>query len=98
MGSASRNKGKRHRRASSGGGNPSSTRTLKGAGAICRAKGKRRQMARSQDADAATSERISDKSPQEGLNQEVEPRTLTGGPVQHFADDMRFSLKAQMSL
>jgi hypothetical protein len=98
MGTASlstRNKGKKRRRASLGGGNLSSTRAPKVAGVTRRAKGKWRQKAGLQDANAASSEGMSDKSSQEGRNLEVEPRTLTGGAVQHFADDIRCSLKAQ---
>ena len=99
MGTASlstRNKGKkRHRRASLGGGNLSSTRAPKVAGVTRRAKGKWRQKAGLQDANAASSEGMSDKSSQEGRNLEVAPCMLTGGAVQHFADDIRCSLKVQ---
>ena len=90
MGSASlstRNKGKKRRRASLGGGNLSTTRAPKVAGITRRAKRNRRQKAGSQDANAASSGGMSDKSSQEGRNWEVEPRMFTGGPVQHFADD-----------
>jgi len=92
IGSASpsmHNKGKKRRRAFSGGvGNLSSTRSPKVPAVIRRAKGKWAQKAGSCDANPTSPEETSDTSPQEGRDREVEPRTFTGARVQHFVDNM----------
>jgi hypothetical protein len=94
------NKAKKRQRSSSGvtQGNLSSTRGPKAAAAIRKAKGKRVQKAGSQDVNPSSTEQMSYKSSQGGRDQEVEPRTLTGGLVQDFSDDIHCLLKTQMTI
>lgn len=85
MGSGSpstRNKGKKRRRASSGGvqGNISNTRGPKIAGVIRRPKRKQARTAGSLDANTSPPEEKSDKSSQEGRDPEGEPRMFLEFP------------------
>lgn len=90
---SSRNKGKKRRRASSGGGqgNLPNTRGPKVAGAIRRSK--RGGEAGSWDANPSPAEQKSDRSPQGGRDPDAEPRMFAGVIVQHFDNDIRCSLK-----
>jgi hypothetical protein len=92
-----RNKGRKRRRAYSGGiqGNVANTRGPKAAGVIPRAKRKRDQKAGSRDANPSSPEDKSDKTIQEGSDREVEPSMFSGVLVQNFANDIHFSLKGQ---
>jgi hypothetical protein len=78
-----RNKGKRRRRASSGGaqGNLPRARGPKAAGAMRRAKRKRAEKAGSWNTDLSSPEENPDKSPQEGGDGDAYSRMFTGVPV-----------------
>jgi hypothetical protein len=79
-----RNKGKKRRRASSGGiqGNLPNARGPKVAGVVLKAKGKHVQIAGSWDVNPSPQEEESDKSSQEGRGQEAEPGKSTRAPAQ----------------
>jgi hypothetical protein len=94
MGSASlspRNKGKRRRRASSGGaqGNLPSARGPRVAGAMRRAKGK--QNTGSSDANPSFPEGNPDEPPREGRDRDAGPRMYTG-----FADGIHYLLNTHI--
>jgi hypothetical protein len=78
------NKGKKRRRASSGGiqGNLPNARGPKAAGTIPRAKGKQDQKADSRDANPSPPEERSDKSIKGGGDREAEPSMFTSVPAQ----------------
>ncbi len=80
-------KGKKHRRASSGGtqGNLSNSRGPKVAGVIRRPKEKQAQKAGSRDDNPSSPE---EKLSQEGRDRETEPRMFTRVPVQHSTDNL----------
>jgi hypothetical protein len=92
------NKGRKRRRTSSGGvqGNLPNTRHPKAAGTMRRAKGKQAQKAGSWHANPSPPGGKSDESSQEGRDREEKPSMFAGVPVQHFADGIHGSPKAQM--
>lgn len=94
------NKGRKRRRASSGGvqGSLLNDRGPKAARVIPRAKGKRAQKSDSCDVNPPPPEGKPDKSSQRGRDWETEPSMFAGVPVRHFADEMRCAPKAQMMI
>jgi hypothetical protein len=91
------NKGKKRRRAYSGGvqGNVTNTRGPKVAGVIRRAKRKQDQKAGSWDTNLSPPEEKSDKTVQDGSDHEAEPSMFSGVPIQNFTNGIYFSLKGQ---
>jgi len=79
-------KGKKCQRTLLGGvqGNRSDMRSPNVATLIRRAKEKQAQQAGSSDANYSSPEEVSDQSPQEGRDREVEPCMFPCGSVQHF--------------
>ena len=87
-------KGKKHRRASSGGlrGNLPNTRGLKAAGVMGKPKGKQAQKACSLEVNPLHPEDISDNFRDGGVL-EADPCMFTWFPFQHFTNDIYYSIR-----